>query len=1402
MADQTEKLTVEFEAKTSDLNTLIAGLQTLKAEEKALTDSFAKTNAQYERGLKELAALQQQEKLLNAEREKHKNDAAVTGAYNKALESTAQKIAAIRNQYSAELQIIGQLKAKQDELKVAMDKAADPTRVKWMTQELHNAANATARLESGTQNVATGMFSLSSAIKAAGAILAAEFAVSKVRQFGEAVVTTTADMQGLRKAIDFISNGRGEFVFTELEKQAEKFGLQLGAVATGYKVFSASIGDKMPIEQSLKIFEQINMALSVMKVPTDKAANAYNALAQMMSKGTVMSEELKGQLGDALPGALGFAAKAMGVTEKAFLKMMEKGEVMASDFLPKFAQVLEEKFAGGMEDAADSIQGSINRTDTAWIQMRETIGNLVMPAFLAVSKATVDYLGILAALIQGQQLTVEQTARMTSTMNSMKTVLSVVIGLFFTMTAAGRAFLASTIANVRGLGTFTAALYSTVTGAKVSEAGVNSLNAATKRYNATVTILRGLLAGLAIGAAIAFFSKLYDIITKTDVGAERLADNMNRFHEAMDEGMQGVDVEVGKLRGLFEILKDTTASEEDRARALTAINGIQLQYNQGLLSEAASLGQITAAEKLLIDEMEKRLKLKVAQEIYFEQLKKVASATTALAVAQQKVKDLQVNSPDGFFAHAQDFFQYWFTDDGWLNNITAAKDDVARLQADIQAGNMSAAELVKKYTKAQLLLPSASGMVASPDFSGLSDKQKKAIQDMLNEEERLRKRLAQLNQDELEDNIETLTAKKLARLRFNRDMEIAEMNSLQARLAAEGKLTDRSIDYIKQIKEALVRLYDREVLNNLLDSELANNEKRTQALIAEIQQSFIDGHIKSEADMQADIAAITFEGEKRKLAIIDKYGNSTVEQQAKIQATLLKNTQERIEREKRAEQAAFDARQQFLQGGDYAMQEEALQRHFARMRTIQAAENVRNGVAGPKGGLTADQDVNLERQKIAALRELDQQRIKDLRASGKTRQQIILETGQSIRELEVQQIREHYQRLNDLATKEAQVQLAMLRELSEARAKEIAIEAAKEEVIRARAMAEGPEKQAALLAATAKYDAARAQSGVEAKGKLIAEAEARIADMRVANEKKADDEIYKLRMARAQQDLGTLQKGISDLEAAGQSAASIQQQQAQAQIDAETKKYDKAIELQRIKADKDARFYGAESKQAKKSAADLAHLEEEKQYRIQAAQEQAAKRAEKIAIFNKALQVANATIATAQAIIGYLAMVPITPVNIGLSIAAGIAGALQVAAIIAAPIPKFAEGTPSVQGGTAGRDSVHALLMPGERVVPTAQNQEYWGALEAIRTRRIPAATLNGFAMNFGAMASGPPINGAQREVAVPVPVFDDSRLVEAIRTKEHVSIHFSADEAGFALHTQRQNSRIRHIDKRLSFKG
>lgn len=112
---------------------------------------------------------------------------------------------------------------------------------------------------------------------------------------------------------------------------------------------AATNGTTLEGEKTRKIFESVTRAMSALGRSTDETAGALKAIEQMVSKGNVQAEELRGQLGERLPGAYGLAARSMGLTGKQLGIMLQMGKVTAEDMLPRLAHELDKLYDTGKE---------------------------------------------------------------------------------------------------------------------------------------------------------------------------------------------------------------------------------------------------------------------------------------------------------------------------------------------------------------------------------------------------------------------------------------------------------------------------------------------------------------------------------------------------------------------------------------------------------------------------------------------------------------------------------------------------------------------------------------------------------------------------------------------------------------------------------------------------------------------------------------------------------------------------------------------------------------------------------------------------------------------------------------------------------------------------------------------
>lgn len=202
-----------------------------------------------------------------------------------------------------------------------------------------------------------------------------------VRQVAIAIRDISAELLRAQGRLDNFQAGvqfaLGREAGNDLDYTREKageLGLELTSLSRSYVQFMASArGTALEGARARDVFESIAQASSVLGLSAERQEGVFRALSQMMSKGIVQQEELRGQLGDQLPGAFRIAAAAMGVTESKLSSLIERGEVLTNDFLPKLSSHLKNDLGDTAVTAADGAQQSINRFASAWERLKQNV---------------------------------------------------------------------------------------------------------------------------------------------------------------------------------------------------------------------------------------------------------------------------------------------------------------------------------------------------------------------------------------------------------------------------------------------------------------------------------------------------------------------------------------------------------------------------------------------------------------------------------------------------------------------------------------------------------------------------------------------------------------------------------------------------------------------------------------------------------------------------------------------------------------------------------------------------------------------------------------------------------------------------------------------------------------------
>ncbi|WP_311236866.1 tape measure protein [Escherichia coli] len=204
----------------------------------------------------------------------------------------------------------------------------------------------------------------SAAVKTAGAFISMQAVLASYQKIMEIGLQRASS----ERSIDFVFGDQSPQVKKFIQDLTQITGMDTTETQAQFASFGASAKNTMGLEGSEELFKNLTGYARLMGRSDEQIQRALTALAQMASKGQVMSEELKGQLSEALPGATQAFAKALGLTEKQLFDKMKNGDVKASDALPKFAKELGSQIdsRGGWKAIQDSTQTMLGNLKNTW----------------------------------------------------------------------------------------------------------------------------------------------------------------------------------------------------------------------------------------------------------------------------------------------------------------------------------------------------------------------------------------------------------------------------------------------------------------------------------------------------------------------------------------------------------------------------------------------------------------------------------------------------------------------------------------------------------------------------------------------------------------------------------------------------------------------------------------------------------------------------------------------------------------------------------------------------------------------------------------------------------------------------------------------------------------------------
>lgn len=178
-----------------------------------------------------------------------------------------------------------------------------------------------------------------------------------------------------------------------LRKESNRLGLDFLETANSSTIFITNmVKAGVPIKEARDIFIRFAEVGRAMGLTNKELDRTFYALGQTANVGKLRMEELGGQLGDVLPGALDGAARAMGVTKERLMEMVQSGEVKGIPFIKAFSIAMREGLDESVTKASNSAQANFARVNNSITELKGNVANggfmfALSESFKAVTEA-------------------------------------------------------------------------------------------------------------------------------------------------------------------------------------------------------------------------------------------------------------------------------------------------------------------------------------------------------------------------------------------------------------------------------------------------------------------------------------------------------------------------------------------------------------------------------------------------------------------------------------------------------------------------------------------------------------------------------------------------------------------------------------------------------------------------------------------------------------------------------------------------------------------------------------------------------------------------------------------------------------------------------------------------------
>ena len=199
----------------------------------------------------------------------------------------------------------------------------------------------------------------------AGAAVGAQ--IGMIRQAFGGVAETVAEINSMKIALAGVSESAEDYQksFKNVIDISKQFLFPVDkAIGEFTKLKAAVVGAGFGTEEATDVFKGFAAAILATGGNSEKLSGALLAASQVFSKGKVQAEELRGQIGERLPGAFTTFAQSIGVSSRELDDMLRKGEVSTENFV-EFTRTLFSRYEKTAETLGSSPEKAGQRLELA-----------------------------------------------------------------------------------------------------------------------------------------------------------------------------------------------------------------------------------------------------------------------------------------------------------------------------------------------------------------------------------------------------------------------------------------------------------------------------------------------------------------------------------------------------------------------------------------------------------------------------------------------------------------------------------------------------------------------------------------------------------------------------------------------------------------------------------------------------------------------------------------------------------------------------------------------------------------------------------------------------------------------------------------------------------------------------